>query len=446
MARTTRRKFLQVSAAAGVGYWVAGGVSPKRSLAAIETINFACIGVGGKGRSDSNDASRSGNIVAICDADEDTLEKASGGKGFENAKKYSDYRKMLDEVNKQIDAVTVSTPDHNHAPAAIRAMKLGKHCFCQKPLTHTIYEARRMGEVAREMKVQTEMGNQGTANNGLRQAMVYVQSGGLGDVKEVHVWTNRPIWPQGLDRPEGADPIPEGLDWEAWLGPAPERPFKNGVYHPFKWRGWWDFGTGALGDMACHTLNMPYAACSLKDPVSVVAITGGHNKETYPAWSVITFEYAATDKRSAVTLKWYDGGRKPPEEILKGAKNAFTNSGGAIVGEKGTIYAPGDYAQNVELIGSDKFPDVDFERSPGHFEEWIRAIKEGKPAMSNFPEYAGPLTETILLGNLAVWAAPEADTEGKKIQWDAKKLEATNAPEVMHIVKKEYRQGWELEG
>ncbi len=446
MARTTRRKFLQVSAAAGVGYWVAGGVSPKRSLAAIETINFACIGVGGKGRSDSNDASRSGNIVAICDADEDTLEKASGAKGFENAKKFTDYRKMLDEVNKQIDAVTVSTPDHNHAPAAIRAMKLGKHCFCQKPLTHTIYEARRMGEVAREMKVQTEMGNQGTANNGLRQAMVYVQSGGLGDVKEVHVWTNRPIWPQGLERPEGSDPVPEGLDWEAWLGPAPERPFKNGVYHPFKWRGWWDFGTGALGDMACHTLNMPYAACSLKDPVSVVAITGGHNKETYPAWSVITFEYAATDKRSAVTLKWYDGGRKPPEEILKGAKSAFTNSGGAIVGEKGTIYAPGDYAQNVELIGSDKFPDVDFERSPGHFEEWIRAIKEGKPAMSNFPEYAGPLTETILLGNLAVWAAPEADTEGKKIQWDAKKLEATNAPEVMHIVKKEYRQGWELEG
>ncbi|MCH5376772.1 MAG: Gfo/Idh/MocA family oxidoreductase [Planctomycetes bacterium] len=446
MARTTRRKFMQVTAAAGVGYWVAGGVSPKPSSAAIETINFACIGVNGKGRSDSNDASRNGNIVAICDVDADSLEKASGARGFENAKKYDDYRKLLDEVGKQIDAVTVSTPDHNHAPASIRAMKMGKHCFTQKPLTHTIYEARRMGEVAREMKVQTEMGNQGTANSGLRQAAAYVQSGGLGDVSEVHVWTNRPIWPQGLDRPEGSDPVPDGLNWQAWLGPAPERPYKNGVYHPFKWRGWWDFGTGALGDMACHTLNLPYAACSLKDPISVVAITGGHNKETYPAWSVITFEYAATDKRPAVTLHWYDGGKRPPEGILKGAKNAFTNSGAAIIGAKGTIYAPGDYAQNVELIGSEKFPDVEFDKSPGHFEEWIRAIKEGKPAMSNFPDYAGPLTETILLGNLAVWAAPEADTEGKKIQWDAKKLEATNAPEVMHIVNKEYRKGWELEG
>jgi predicted dehydrogenase len=442
MARTTRRKFLQTTAAAGVGFWVAGGVSPKRSLAANETINFACIGVGGKGSSDTRDASRHGNVVAICDVDERTLDKAAVA--YKDAKKYFDWRKMFDEMDKSIDAVTVSTPDHTHAPPSIRAMKMGKHCFAQKPLTHTIYEARRMGEVAREMKVATEMGNQGTANPGLRHGAAYVQAGKLGDLKEVHVWTNRPVWPQGLDRPTDTPPVPETLHWDEWLGPAPFRPY-HPAYHPFKWRGWWDFGTGALGDMACHTLNLPYAACDLRDPVSVQAITSGHNKETYPAWSIITFEYPATDKRSAVTLKWYDGGKRPSEDLISGSKNNFTSSGAVIIGEKGTIYAPGDYASNVELIGSDKIPDMDYDRSPGHFEEWIRAIKEGQPAMSNFPDYAGRLTETILLGNLAIWAAPEADTTGKKIEWDAKNLVATNAPEVMPIVKKEYRAGYELE-
>jgi predicted dehydrogenase len=271
-------------------------------------------------------------------------------------------------------------------------------------------------------------------------------------VLEAHIWTDRPsqglfkeYWPQGVSRSKDTPSVPDTLDWDLWLGPAPARPY-HPAYLPFKWRGWWDFGTGALGDMACHTLNMPFAACSLKDPVSVQAVSAGHNGETYPAWSVITFQYAATDKRSAVTLKWYDGGKKPSEDVVKGSKMGFPASGAVIIGEKGSVYAPGDYAQNVELIGSASFPDVEFERSPGHFEEWIRAIKEDKPAMSNFPDYAGPLTETILLGNLAVWAAPEADKEGKKIAWDAKKLVATNAPEVMKIVAKAYRQGWELEG
>jgi predicted dehydrogenase len=454
MPRTTRRNFLQSTAALGVGFWVAGGVSPRPSRAASEKINFACVGVGGKGDSDARDASRNGNIVAICDADGDTLDRAA--LRYRDAKKFTDYRKMLDEVGKSIDAVTVSTPDHNHAPAAIRAMKLGKHCFVQKPLTHTIHEARRMGEVAREMKVATEMGNQGTANADLRHSAAFVQAGGLGTVKEVHVWTNRPIWPQGLDRPTDTPPVPEKLDWEAWIGPAKMRPYHN-AYHPFKWRGWWDFGTGALGDMACHTLNMCFAALSLRDPISVQAISSGHNKETYPSWSIITFEYAATDKRGKVTLKWYDGGKLPPMEIVAGTKHKFkkrgtddetplSDSGGVMIGSKGTIYAPGDYADRAELIGTGKLPDCEFERSPGHFDEWIRAIEGGKPAMSNFPDYAGPLAETILLGNLAVWAAPEKDQMGKKIAWDAKKLVATNAPEVMHIVKKEYRKGWELEG
>lgn len=444
MTRASRRTFLRTTAAAGVGFWVAGGLTPKRSLAAIETINFACVGVGGKGRSDSNDASRAGNIVAICDVDANNRGKAAAT-WCKGAKEYSDYRRMFDEMESQIDAVTVSTPDHNHAPASIRAMKMGKHCFTQKPLTHTIYEARRMAEIAAEMKVATQMGNQGTANSGLRMAAAYCQAGKLGDIKEVHVWTNRPIWPQGLDKPTDEPPVPDYLDWESWLGPAPYRAY-HPAYHPFKWRGWWDFGTGALGDMACHTLNMPYAACDLKNPISVVAECSGHNGQTYPTWSVITFVYPATEKRSQVTLKWYDGGKKPDESLIAGSKTGMKNSGSVIVGEKGTIYAPGDYAANVELIGSDKFPEVEFQRSPGHFQEWIDAIKGGPQAMSNFPNYAGGLTETILLGNLAVWAAPEPNKTGKKIEWDAEKLVATNAPEVMKIVKKDYREGWSLEG
>ena len=444
MARTTRRRFLKTTAAAGVGFWVAGGISPKRSLAANEEIRFASIGVGGKGRSDSSDAARAGKMVAISDVDENTLSKAAQARGFEGAKSFSDWRTMLDEMDKSIDAVTVSTPDHSHAPAAIRAMKMGKHCFCQKPLTHTIYEARLMGEVAREMKVVTEMGNQGTATNGLRQGAAFVQGGGLGDIKEVHVWTNRPIWPQGLDRPTDTPPVPETLNWDVWLGPAPERPYSP-AYHPFKWRGWWDFGTGALGDMACHTVNLPYAACDLKNPTSVQAISSGHNGETYPAWSVITFEFPATDKRSAVTMKWYDGGKRPPAELIAGAKGQFKSSGACVVGEKGTMYIPDDYGARPELIGSDDFPETEFVKSPGHFTEWVEGIKNASPIMSNFADYAGPLTETILLGNLAVWAAPEADTDGKKIEWDAKKLVATNAPEVMKIVNKDYLAGFELE-
>ena len=347
-------------------------------------------------------------------------------------------------MGSSVDAVTVSTPDHSHAPIAIRAMKMGKHCFTQKPLTHTIHEARLMGEVAREMKVATQMGNQGTATKGLRRGVALVQDGGLGDVREIHVWTSRPHWPQGVDRPAGTHPVPETLNWDVWIGPAPMRPY-NPVYHPFDWRGWWDFGTGALGDMACHTVNLPFAACDLRFPTSVQAVSSGHNGETYPAWSIITFEFPATEKRSAVTLKWYDGGKRPPEAIIAGTKKNFTSSGAAIIGQQGTLYAPGDYATDVERIGSEKIPEVDYAKSPGHFQEWIDAIRGGRPAMSNFPDYAGPLTETILLGNLAVWAAPKADAEGKKIQWDAKKLEATNAPEVMRIVKKAYRPGFTLE-
>jgi predicted dehydrogenase len=431
---TSRRDFLKTTAVAGVGYWVAGGVGIAAGKSALETVNFASIGVGGKGESDSADAARSGNLVAICDIDEETLNRAASR--YPKAKKYTDFRKMLDEMDKSIDAVTVSTPDHTHAPASLRAMRMGKHCFCQKPMTHTIEEARLMGEVARENKLATQMGNQGTAESSLREAAAVIQSGVLGPVTQVHVWTNRPVWPQGLGRPEETPDVPSHVHWDEWLGPAKVRPY-HPAYHPFKWRGWWEFGTGALGDMACHTLNMPFMALDLRDPISVQAETSGHNKETYPKWSVITYEFPSTSMRGALTFIWYDGGKRPDAKLLQGAE--MDSSGALVVGEKGSLYAPGDYAEKgLQLLGGVEKPDVEFVRSPGHFEEWVRAIKGGEAAMSNFPNYASPLTETVLLGNLAVWA------DGPKVEWDAQTLTAKGADDLDKIVKKEYRQGWEI--
>ena len=246
-----RRTFMQASAAVGVGYWVAGGVAAAQSNSPNEQIQFACIGIGGKGRSDSADAARSGKVVGICDVDGTTLERS--GPRFKDAEKYYDFRRMMDEMGDKIDAVTVSTPDHNHAAAAVMAMKMGKHCFCQKPLTHSIHEARVMTDVARESGVATMMGNQGTALDSLRKAAAVVKSGVLGNIREVHVWTNRPVWPQGIERPTEVKGNPNTMHWDEWIGPAPYRPYHE-AYHPFKWRGFWDFGTGALGDMACHTL------------------------------------------------------------------------------------------------------------------------------------------------------------------------------------------------
>ena len=441
--KTDRRKFLQATAAASVGYWVAGGVQAKESKSANEKIQFACIGIGGKGSSDSGDAGKSGDVVAICDIDETRLSQAAASK-FQGAKTYVDYRKLLDEMGDKIDAVTVSTPDHMHAPATAMAMRMGKHAFCQKPLTHSLYEARKLAEIAREKGVQTMMGNQGTAESGLRKAAATVKAGTLGEVSEVHVWTNRPIWAQGGPRPE-EKPIPPNVNWDLWLGPAPYRPYGNG-YHPFAWRGFWDFGTGALGDMACHTSNMAFAALNLRDPISVQANSSGHNGDSYPKWSLITYEFGATTTRPALKMYWYDGGKRPDKELLDG-KNA-SGSGSIIIGSKGKLYSPNDYGAKYELLGGIEQPEVEFESSPGHFAEWVRAIKEGKPAMSNFPDYAGPLTETVLLGNLAVWLAKDANdegvAEGKKVEWDAKKLEATNAPEVANIIKNEYREGYEL--
>jgi predicted dehydrogenase len=431
-----RRQMLQSTAVAVAGVGFYSSLQAAESTSPNEKIRFACIGIGGKGASDSRDAKAAGDVVAICDIDEGRLNK-DGESTFQGAKRYTDYRKMYDEIGKDFDAITVSTPDNTHAVAAAMGMRMGKHAFVQKPLTHDIYEARVLADIAREKKLATQMGNQGTSNDSLRKAVAIVDTGVLGDIKEVHVWTNRPIWAQGGDRPAEA-PVPEGVNWDLFIGPAPMRPYAKG-YHPFAWRGWWDFGTGALGDMACHTFNMPYWAVGLADPTSVMATSSGHNRDSYPKWSQIEFEFPATDKRGAVKVYWYDGGKLPPKEVYDGPDK----SGCVIVGSKGKLHGTGDYCGGIKLHGVDE-PKVEFEKSPGHFKEFAEAIRGGKPAKSNFENYAGKLTETILLGNLAVYAANEKEVPGKKIEWDAKTMTAKNAPEVQHIVKREYRSGYVL--
>ncbi|MEW4561892.1 Gfo/Idh/MocA family oxidoreductase [Bremerella sp. JC770] len=440
-----RRNFMKLTAAAGAGFWAAAGVQAQETKSPNEKINFASIGIGGKGSSDSNDAGRAGNMVAIVDIDKERLEQA--GARFPDAKSYTDYREMLTEMGDKVDAVTVSTPDHSHAPASAMAMKMGKHCFTQKPLTHSIWEARRLGEIAKENKVVTQMGNQGTAERGVRRAAEIIQGGGIGNVNEVHVWTNRPVWPQGVAKPE-TQPVPEHLDWEMFIGPAPYREYAD-AYHPFKWRGWWDFGTGALGDMACHTFNMAFMALNLRDPISVEAESSGHNGQTYPKWSVIKFEFPELNGRAPVTMYWYDGGKLPAPELTKDlplSNNKLSSSGSLLIGDAGKIYSPNDYGAKFHLLPEEKYkdyegPEESIPRSPGHFKEFVDGINGGPEPMSNFPNYAGPLSETILLGNLSVWTTGESG-KGKVIEWDAEKLEAKNAPEVAEIIKPKYREGW----
>ncbi|HUQ71646.1 MAG TPA: Gfo/Idh/MocA family oxidoreductase [Planctomycetaceae bacterium] len=441
--KSTRRQFLHQSATLGTAFWVgssARGWTQARS--AIETIRFACIGVEGKGSQDRDDAGRHGEVAVLCDVDQEKLDKAAAR--FPKAKKYSDYRKMYDECAGDFDAITVSTPDHSHAPAAVRGMQLGKHCFCQKPLTYTVAEARMMRTLAAEKKLATQMGNQGTSYNGLREAVEIVRRGDLGPVKEVHVWTDRPIWPQGQGRPSIADPVPPHLNWNAFLGPAPERPYKKDAYHPINWRGWQDFGTGALGDMACHTMNMSVKALQLFDPISVEATpdlewTGDARQESFPRFSVVKYEFGPRGGLEPCTLYWYDGGKRPPEELHAGIPQKA--SGSLVVGEKGSIYSDDDYHGKYTLLPIDKFPDFkkpDIAASPGHFTEFAMAIKEGKPelAHSNF-DYAGRLTETVLLGNVAL-------RSGKKVEWDAVNLRVKNDEAANRFVTREYRSGWGL--
>jgi predicted dehydrogenase len=331
---------------------------------------------------------------------------------------------------------------------AAKAMKMGKHVYCQKPLTHTIWEARRLGEIAREKGVATQMGNQYTADARMRKPAYQIRAGQIGTVREVHVWTDRPVWPQGERRPMMA-PVPATLNWDAWLGPAPYRPYGEDLYHPFKWRGWWDFGTGALGDMACHTCNLPFMALNMRDPLSVEAECPEHDGDSYPPRSKIKFEFPELDGRAAFTMHWYDGGNLPAMELFKGITLTVKEDDGRdvpppwkagvlLVGDKGTMYAAGDYAEKgVQILGADEL-QVDYPKSPGHEKEWFDAMRDPKkPATSNFPDYAGPLTETILLGNLAVW-------KRGRVEWDPVHLKPLNDPSLQRIVRCDYRDGYEV--
>lgn len=438
----TRREFLQQSSALAAACW-AGTSSPgwTQEKSANSVIRFACIGVHGKGATDREDAGRHGEIVAICDINEEHLDKAA--MRFPKARKFVDFRKMLDEMADGIDAVTISTPDHTHAPAAVRAMRLGKHCFCQAPLTHSVAEARQVRELAAEKKLCTQMGNQGTASGGLRESVEIIRSGGIGTVKEVHVWTNRPMWPQGIARPKEVDEVPRHIHWDLFLGPAKERPF-NSAYQPFNWRGWLDFGTGAVGDMACFTMNMAVMALQLFDPVSIEANpdpewTGDAQTESYPKHCTIKYEFGPRGKLGPCTVYWYDGGKRPPDELLMGEKSSA--AGSLVIGDKGRIFSANDYHSDYVLLPKPEFLEYRkpaYQSSPGHFTEFADAIKQGRPelALSNF-DYAGRLTETALLGNVALRA-------GKKIEWDSVEMKVTNDSAANQYLFREPRKGWEL--
>jgi predicted dehydrogenase len=439
----TRREFLSRTAAGTAGImivprFVLGGPG---YVAPSDKLNIACIGVGGQGEHDVQGVN-SENIVALCDVDDEraaeTFEK------FPGVKTYRDFRIMLEKEYKNIDAVTVTTPDHNHAVIAMMAIKLKKHVYVQKPLTHTIYEARKLAEAAREYKVVTQMGNQGHASEGARLINEWIWDGAIGNVYEAHCWTNRPIWPQNILRPDTLPSLPPTLDWDVWIGPSPWRPY-HPAYAPFAWRGWWDFGTGAIGDMGAHIMDQPFWALKLDAPDTIQASSTEFNTETYPLASEVTFNFPARGEMGPVKLVWHDGGLMParPEE-LENERMMGSNEGGSLfIGEKGKLICS-TYAENPRLIPESKMreyklPEKTIPRSPGIREEWIAACKGGPPTTSNF-DYASKLTETMLLGNLAI-RLKERNTI---LKWDAANLRIANLNEANEFIQMKYRKGWEL--
>jgi hypothetical protein len=464
----SRRKFIQrttlAAGAAAFAFPYVGNV-----LGANDRINLACIGCGNKGDTDSKNAAKGGaNIVALCDVDETTLNKKNSefAEKFSDLKLFRDYRQLLDKMDKDIDAVTISIPDHNHGVAAIRALKMGKHCYCQKPLVQTVHEARIVRQLAREKNLATQMGNQGSAAGGLRRAVEVLQAGVIGNASELHVWCNRPIWPQGLDRPKGSDVVPATLDWDLWLGPAPKRPFAKDVYHPFKWRGWFDFGTGALGDMACHTVNMPFRGLKLGYPnVVECELASRIYPETFPKTSRIRFEFPEREGLPPLKFWWYDGNPKdelrplrPNADILRevlGMSDKVPTSGALIIGDKGKLFSPDDYGQKffLALNGDKEFVPGDeheaaravpktIPRLPegsldeNHMAEWLNSVKTGKPSYSNF-DIAAYLAEVILLGCVAVRLG-----EDQRMEWDGPNMKSPNQPEAARFLTRHNRHGW----
>jgi Oxidoreductase family, NAD-binding Rossmann fold/Oxidoreductase family, C-terminal alpha/beta domain len=486
--RWNRRNFLKTSALAA-GTLAFGVPTLLRGQNLNSKLNIASIGAMGKGQSDT-DLCASENIVALCDVD--SARCAGQRAKYPAAKFYQDFRVMFDAMGKNIDAVTVSTPDHFHGIAESAAMRMSKHVYGQKPLAQTVYETRYLRQVAHETGVVTQMGNQGSASDGLRRAVECIQAGIIGQVSEVHIWTNRPIWPQGMGRPEGSDPVPVSLDWDTWIGPAQMRPYKKDVYNPFNWRGWLDFGTGAVGDMACHTVNMAFRGLNLGHPTEIEGeVLGVMNNETYPLGAKIRFQFPARKteiaaahktffhrhdalEQSPVTLWWYEGGQPdasapnghdfsnhPPRDLLEGVEELqgeIPKSACLLIGDKGKIFSPDDYGEQffVKLNGETKYthftkypavaliPQVIPRNTfPGSNDakqhlEWIAAIKAGQPEMC-YSRFAigGQLAEIMLLGCVSLRV-------GKKIEWDGPRMRAINCPEAARFIKRDNRSGWNL--
>jgi len=462
----TRRQFLRGTALSVAAFTVVpGGVLGLRGATSPnEKLNLAGIGIGGQGASDLNQM-ESENIVALCDVDKNYASHTF--KKYSKAQQFTDFRQMLDEV-KEIDGVVVATPDHLHAFAAMEAIKRGKNVYCEKPLTHSVWEARRLASAAHEAKVATQMGNQGQASGETRQLCEYVWSGAIGEVREAHIWTDRPsnglfneYWPQGVNRPKDTPAVPDTLNWDLWLGPAPSRPY-NSAYLPFKWRGWWDFGTGALGDIGCHAMDPVFRALKLGAPLSVQGASTRVNEETYPLGSIVTYQFPARSAEPQANnchvqglsgaaagavamppckLTWYDGGLRPPRPDGLPDGRQMGDNGRMLVGDKGFILGNTIYPESAAKQAG-QIPKT-IPRSQGHYQEWIAACKGGKPAGSNF-DWAGPLAESVLLGNVALRVQLRENLTLYKLLWDSTALKFTNLEEANRFVRREYRAGWSL--
>ena len=429
-------------------------------------LNVAAVGCGGQGGHDIQQFAKE-NVVALCDVD--WRHAAGSFNRFPQAKRYKDYRKMLDEMGQSIDAVTVATPDHQHALASIMAMKMGKHVYCEKPLTHSVWEARQMAQVARAAKVATQMGNQGQASDDTRRLCELVWHGAIGPVREAHVWTDRPsqglfneYWPQGVPRPADTPPVPADLDWDLWLGPAPERPY-NPAYLPFRWRGWWDFGTGALGDIGCHSLDPVFRALKLgaAAPLAVQASSTRVNTETYPLGSMVTYYFPerGADVQSInyhvqgmtgvgaggvamppVKVVWYDGGLRPPRPRDLPEDVDMGDNGRLLIGDEGYLLGnslfPESRAKNWPK------PPQTIPRAGDHYQQWAEACKGGPPAGANF-DWAGPLAEAVLLGNVALRVELRDELTRTMLQWDPQQLQIPNLPQANQFIRRTYRDGWQ---
>jgi predicted dehydrogenase len=436
----SRRDFLKTASLASAALAFPHVMRSQEGGSPNNKLNIALCGVGGQGRSAIRGLEGE-NFVAFCDVDD--ARAAETFNAYPDVPRFRDYRKMLEKLGNKIDAVTVSTPDHMHYPIAVAALSLGKHVFVEKPLTHTVSEARHLAKLALEKKVATQMGNQGHAGEGMRMLKEWLNAGLLGEVREMHSWTDRPIWPQGVRAPDHSKMLPVApstLDWDLWQGVAPEREY-DPAYVPFNWRGYWDYGTGALGDMGCHIMDGAYWALELTQPTSVEAVSARQTDISAPTASVVAYEFPARGSMPALKWTWYDGGMMPvlPPELE--AARQLQDNGTLIVGSKGMVYADTYYA-GARFLPEAKMrelaPNLPAKTIPrikgGHFAEWVAACKGGTPAGANF-EYAAQLTETVLLSNVAIRAR-------RRIEWDAAAMKITNLPEANQFVSKTYRAGF----